>query len=142
MKRPCGFTLIELLVVIAIIAIMNAVPLPMVPLANDRSNIAICESNLRQIDLAMRMYVEDCGALPVKLEQLHAGRYLDDPAVLLCSKTGQTFWYQRTPLDAERSTVVAGCTSYPGTSKGKRPHSFRSAMMTLTLGGTVELRRD
>lgn len=140
MKRSEGFTLIELLVVIAIIAILNAIILPMIPTANDRSNIAVCESNLRQIGLAMRMYMEDYGAMPADLNGLYTARYIDDPAVLVCSKTGNRYRYQKASLDADRSTVIASCVPLPQTLRGKRPHSFNTGVLTLTLGGTVRLQ--
>jgi len=140
--KRCGFTLIELLVVTAMMAILTAILMPMVSVANDRTHIAVCESNLRQISLAMRMYAEDYGALPLQLEQLYTSRFVEDPAILMCSKTGAQYWYQRVPFVADRGKIIAACVPYPQTPKGKRPHSLRSATLTLTLGGTVRLRND
>jgi prepilin-type N-terminal cleavage/methylation domain-containing protein len=57
MKR--GFTLIELLVVIAIIAILAALLLPVLDHAKATAKKTVCTSNIRQIDLALVMYVDD-----------------------------------------------------------------------------------
>ena len=57
--RKTGFTLIELLVVIAIIAILAAIIFPVFAQARAKARQATCTSNLRQIGLALMMYVDD-----------------------------------------------------------------------------------
>jgi prepilin-type N-terminal cleavage/methylation domain-containing protein/prepilin-type processing-associated H-X9-DG protein len=59
LRRRSGFTLIELLVVIAIIAILAAILFPVFSQARAKAQQATCQSNLRGIGLAWRMYCED-----------------------------------------------------------------------------------
>jgi len=54
-----GFTLIELLVVIAIIAILAAILFPVFARAREKARTASCLSNVKQIQLAQLMYLED-----------------------------------------------------------------------------------
>ena len=74
-RAATGFTLIELLVVIAIIAILAALLLPALAQAKQKGQQAACFSNMRQIGLAARLYMDDYNG---GLFHHHEGWVLDD----------------------------------------------------------------
>jgi prepilin-type N-terminal cleavage/methylation domain-containing protein len=61
-----GFTLIELLMVIAVIAILAGLLLPVLARSKFAAKNTVCRSNLRQLGLALNVYVTDHGAYPLE----------------------------------------------------------------------------
>ncbi|MBI4580452.1 MAG: type II secretion system protein [Planctomycetes bacterium] len=94
-----GFTLIEVLVVVALIALLVSILLPSLRLAREQSKAVVCQSDLRQIMLGLRLYQQDHrGWLPLnawseydwgvskknlwfyKLQK----KYMPDPKIYIC----------------------------------------------------------
>ena len=59
MPRKTGFTLIELLVVIGIIIILAGIIFPVFAQVREKGRRTACTSNLRQLWMGLRMYVDD-----------------------------------------------------------------------------------
>ena len=60
-RQKRGFTLLELLVVVGIIALLAAILFPVFLAARGRARTTACASNLRQLHLALSLYVADNG---------------------------------------------------------------------------------
>lgn len=70
-RRSNGFTLIEMLVVIGIIGILIAITLPAVQSAREAARRATCQSNLKQIGLAIASYESSFGIYPIGVTTFH-----------------------------------------------------------------------
>jgi prepilin-type N-terminal cleavage/methylation domain-containing protein/prepilin-type processing-associated H-X9-DG protein len=59
MMKRCGFTLVELLVVLAVIVLLASISLTVFSRVREKGRQSVCSSNLRQMDVAIRQYIQD-----------------------------------------------------------------------------------
>jgi prepilin-type N-terminal cleavage/methylation domain-containing protein/prepilin-type processing-associated H-X9-DG protein len=97
-SRRSGFSLIELLVVIAIIAILAGLLLASLRSAKNEANSTYCKNNLRQVGLAMGMYVGDSGYYP----------YYCDPNGFLWEQLLQPYY------GGNWTNIIVPCPAYVG----------------------------
>jgi len=83
-RTPGAFTLVELLVVIGTIALLMGITLPALSGARKSARRAVCAANLRQVGLAVQMYLSDHS------NRLPNARFLPEPIA---------GGYQRRPLN-------------------------------------------
>lgn len=76
-----GFTLIELLVVVSIIGLLSSIVLVSLHGARVKARDAVRIQTVKQLDTAIRLYVEDNGQAPPILHMLTG---FDDPPTLNC----------------------------------------------------------
>jgi type II secretory pathway pseudopilin PulG len=92
---PTGFTLVHLLVILAILVFLIAMLVPMISRLRERSDLARCKDNLRQIGTVLLQYARtDKGKFPVSaaidnphldiLVSLTASHLTPDPAEFYC----------------------------------------------------------
>ncbi len=78
MRQRQGFTLIELLVVIAIIAILAAMLFPVFARARELARKIQCLSNVKNIAMAVQIYLADYDRFPPKEHTAEARQYFMD----------------------------------------------------------------
>ncbi len=102
-----AFTLIELLVVIAIIAILVALLLPAVQQAREAARRSQCQSNMKQVGIAMHNYLDVHSTFPLNYDGTRNGADRDSHAVswltLCLPYMDQTALYETLKFDCRIS---------------------------------------
>ncbi|MCG3150636.1 MAG: hypothetical protein PCFJNLEI_04124 [Verrucomicrobiae bacterium] len=107
-----AFTLLELLVVIGIIGVLVGMLFPVLRSARAAAKTTQCLNNLRQISLALQMYVNDSnGRLPVLQNRAGTNEPLPALDTVLLSGVGGTRQVFGCPADNKRLYETTG-TSY------------------------------
>ncbi len=113
-----GFTLVELLVVVAIISILAALLMPALKSARDSSKGIVCMNNLKQMMIAVNLYVADNnGCFPPNYSQSVNGypwfRFLGFANYLAKDPTDVNWWNHRgSPYDCPSHKGLYGFLGY------------------------------
>ncbi len=108
-----GFTLIELLVVIAIIAVLLAILMPAMRKIKEIARETACKSNLKNIGLAVAMYLDDYDrTIPNTGSSNHFRWFENDGVTYRRPGSSQTYWgiFYRDYIKDQ--TKIFGCPSF------------------------------
>lgn len=125
MRIHRAFTLVEMLVVITIIVVLAGITYPVCTAAVRHARAVACQSNLRQLAMALRMGEQD-GRIPREdgakfVAGLYRNRLLTEPAIFVCPCDATCAGEPRPSLrGAAGDPVPAGACSYAGRRNGVR----------------------
>lgn len=124
MKPKRAFTLIELLVVIAIIAILAAILFPVFAQAKNSAKQVVCVSNMRQIGLALTLYLSDNDDtwVPSVIDNPLPGFPAQQPWIGFDTQNSNGFpgWFGNMMLPATHQTRPGGIDTYLKNDEVKR----------------------
>jgi len=106
-----GFTLIELLVVIAIIALLMAILIPALRRAKEKVKDTACKSNLRNVGMAMLMYLDDHGRILPNTRSANRFLWFEDDGVTYRKPGSSDSYWGLYYKDYLKETKIFGCPS-------------------------------
>jgi type II secretory pathway pseudopilin PulG len=108
---------VELLTVIAIIAVLATLLMTSLGAAKKKSRQTVCTGNLRQISLALNMYLDDFAKRPSGFESLVSDKYLTSLATFICPEDKTRNWggivQSRAPPSLESSDSPPSVAANP-----------------------------
>jgi prepilin-type N-terminal cleavage/methylation domain-containing protein/prepilin-type processing-associated H-X9-DG protein len=124
-SRQKGFTLIELLVVIAIIAVLLAVMMPAMRKIKEIARQTVCQSNLRNVGLAVLMYIDDSERkIPDTRSANHHLWFENDGVTYRKATDGDAYWGIFYKDYIKDQTKIFGCPSFQSTVGGRLIYSY------------------
>jgi len=106
--RKNAFSLVELLVAIAVIAILAALLMPALNQAKAKGKRAACQSNLRQLGIALNLYADEHGQYPTSFRWIPGGRGAPDPR-----GSAVSLWNSLILPYVSSNADVFNCPSFP-----------------------------
>ena len=128
--RKRGFTLIELLIVIAIIAILASILFPAFARARENARRSSCQSNLKQMGLAVMQYVQDHDEQYLTLRMRFATpelpvEYTAGPSIYRTTSTGiTTVHWQKILHPYTKTFQIFDCPSKRNTTTNNNNHNY------------------
>ncbi len=126
MRRRRAFTLIELLVVISIIALLIGILLPALGAARQAVRTANCLSNMRNMEMAHWMYIDDNDGRLIQAGLAHGGAhgraavawintlqpYYSDKLIARCPSDDSPHWHGGTPVNGQFRQTSYGINEF------------------------------
>ena len=120
MQKKKAFTLIELLVVIAVIALLMAILMPVLGAARKQAASLACQSNIRQMAMAMNLYTLDNEGKTMPFSHTAGEYWFHQLAPFLSAKE-----YKNDPDGHKEQMKVAFC---PTAKKRRTESNYGSAI--------------
>jgi len=111
-----------LLTVIAIIAMLATLLMTAIASAKKKSRTVVSTFNLRQISLALNMYLDDFGKRPPGIDELVSSGFLTEPRSLLCPEDKTGDWGRL--VQAGGSIIVTAPSATPGPASLATPVKY------------------
>jgi len=120
-----GFTLIELLVVIAIIAVLLAILMPAMRKIKEIARETACKSNLKNIGLAVAMYLDDYERKMPNTGSSNGFRWFEDDDVTYRRPgSGSTYWGIFYKDYIKDQTKIFGCPSFQSATNTRLIYNY------------------